>query len=130
MSTSVEARNEPVTSMQDHTPSVRADAADYRAWVALAANQPMQRETVDLGPLGPEDVEVVVEHCGLCHSDLSVLNNEWGGSPTAIDTMLDFAARHGITPQTEHFPMSSINQAFARLAAGQAHYRLVLDADF
>ena len=25
------------------------------------------------------------------------------GSPVAIETMLDFAARHKITPQTEHF---------------------------
>jgi alcohol/geraniol dehydrogenase (NADP+) len=48
------------------------------AWVAKAAKQPMVLETVDLGPLGPEDVEVAVEHCGVCHSDLSVLNNEWG----------------------------------------------------
>jgi alcohol/geraniol dehydrogenase (NADP+) len=48
------------------------------AWVAKAAKQPMVLETVDLGPLGAEDVEVAVEHCGLCHSDLSVLNNDWG----------------------------------------------------
>jgi uncharacterized zinc-type alcohol dehydrogenase-like protein len=52
------------------------------------------------------------------------------GSPVAIETMLDFAARHGISPQTEHFPMSKINDAFARLASGKAHYRIVLDADF
>jgi len=44
------------------------------AWIAKAANQPMVLETVDLGPLGAEDVEVLVEHCGLCHSDLYVLN--------------------------------------------------------
>ena len=50
------------------------------AWIAKAANQPMVLETVDLGPLGAEDVEVAVEHCGLCHSDLSVLNNDWGFS--------------------------------------------------
>jgi hypothetical protein len=25
-----------------------------------------------------EDVEIAVEHCGVCHSDLSVLDNEWG----------------------------------------------------
>lgn len=47
-----------------------------------------------------------------------------------IETMLDFAARHNIAPQTEHFPMSDINEAFARLEAGKAHYRIVLDADF
>jgi alcohol/geraniol dehydrogenase (NADP+) len=50
----------------------------YKAWVAKAAKQPMTLETVDLGPLGGEEVEVAVEHCGLCHSDVSVLNNEWG----------------------------------------------------
>ncbi len=51
---------------------------EYKAWVAKAAKQPMLLETVDFGPLGAEDVEVSVEYCGLCHSDLSVLNNEWG----------------------------------------------------
>lgn len=52
------------------------------------------------------------------------------GSPVTIATMLDFAARHQILPVTEHFPMSKINEAFARLEAGNAHYRIVLDADF
>lgn len=56
------------------------------------------------------------------------------GSPTGsrqdIDTMLEFAARHGIAPQTEHFPMSRINDALDHLRAGKARYRVVLDADF
>ncbi len=52
------------------------------------------------------------------------------GSPVDIATMLDFAARHAISPQTEHMPMSRINDAFERLEAGKARYRIVLDADF
>ena len=52
------------------------------------------------------------------------------GSPVAMETMLEFAARHNIAPQTEHFPMSQINAAFERLEAGKARYRIVLDADF
>jgi len=52
------------------------------------------------------------------------------GSPVAIETMLDFAVRHNVAPQTEHFPMSQINEAFARLESGMARYRIVLDADF
>jgi uncharacterized zinc-type alcohol dehydrogenase-like protein len=52
------------------------------------------------------------------------------GSPAATATMLDFAARHNVAPQTEHFPMSHINEAFARLQSGKARYRIVLDADF
>jgi alcohol/geraniol dehydrogenase (NADP+) len=52
------------------------------------------------------------------------------GPPVGIRTMLEFAARHNITPQTEHFPMSRINEAFERLEAGKARYRIVLDVDF
>jgi alcohol/geraniol dehydrogenase (NADP+) len=66
---------EPISQLQ----STRQNTT-HRAWVAGAAKQSMVLETVDLGSLGPEDVEVAVEHCGLCHSDISVLNNEWGFS--------------------------------------------------
>ena len=52
------------------------------------------------------------------------------GSRSAIDAMLDFAARHAIAPQTEHFPMSQVNTALDHLRAGKARYRIVLDADF
>jgi uncharacterized zinc-type alcohol dehydrogenase-like protein len=56
------------------------------------------------------------------------------GSPTgsrgAIDAMLDFAARHQVAPQTEHFPMSQVNAAMNHLRDGKARYRIVLDADF
>ena len=52
------------------------------------------------------------------------------GSPTMIAKMLEFAARHGIAPMVEHFPMSKVNDAIAHLATGKARYRVVLDADF
>jgi uncharacterized zinc-type alcohol dehydrogenase-like protein len=52
------------------------------------------------------------------------------GSPVAIEQMLEFAARHNIAPQTEHMPMSQINEALARLEAGKPRYRIVLDVDF
>ena len=52
------------------------------------------------------------------------------GSPTAMATMLDFAARHDILPTVEHFPMSQVNEAFEHLRSGKARYRIVLDADF
>jgi uncharacterized zinc-type alcohol dehydrogenase-like protein len=50
------------------------------AWVATAAKQKLVRQQIDLGALGDEEVEVRVEHCGLCHSDLSMLANDWGWS--------------------------------------------------
>ena len=52
------------------------------------------------------------------------------GSPVAIATMLDCAGRHDVAPQTEHFPMSQISEAVARLKSGKARDRAVLDADF
>jgi len=51
-----------------------------KAFAAKAPKQPLEPFDYDPGPLGSEEVEVAVEHCGLCHSDLSVLNNEWGFS--------------------------------------------------
>jgi uncharacterized zinc-type alcohol dehydrogenase-like protein len=59
-------------------PRAASNSATKKAWVAKASKQPMTLEVVDLGPFGTEDVEVAVEHCGLCHSDLSILNNDWG----------------------------------------------------
>ena len=50
------------------------------AGVATTAKSKLVRQQVELGPPGAEEAEVQVKHCGLCHSDLSVLNNEWGFS--------------------------------------------------
>ncbi len=80
MSTLTQSRNEPATVQSSRGFRI-GDAMNYQARIAKAAKQPMVLETVDLGPLGAEDVEVAVEHCGLCHSDLSVLNNDWGQVP-------------------------------------------------
>jgi alcohol/geraniol dehydrogenase (NADP+) len=51
------------------------------------------------------------------------------GSPATTATMLEFAARHGIAPTAEFFPMSKINDAFEHLKAGKARYRIVLEND-
>ena len=52
----------------------------FNAYAATAANGPLKPFSFDPGPLGPEEVEIKVSHCGLCHSDLSMLDNEWGMS--------------------------------------------------
>src|SRR5260370_6778170 len=51
-----------------------------KAWVASGAKSKFVQQEVDLGPLGNEEVEVAVDSCGVCHSDLSMLNNDWGFS--------------------------------------------------
>ena len=52
------------------------------------------------------------------------------GSPATTAQMLDFCARHAISPVTESFPMSKVNDALARLESGKARYRIVLKNDF
>lgn len=49
-----------------------------RAWAAHAAGGALEAYKFDAGSLGPEEVEIAVEYCGICHSDLSMLDNEWG----------------------------------------------------
>jgi uncharacterized zinc-type alcohol dehydrogenase-like protein len=49
------------------------------------------------------------------------------GAPAAVSAMLNFAARHGVAPQVEHFPLSRVNDAIEHLAAGKARYRVVID---
>ena len=47
---------------------------------AYAAHEPggeLQPFEYDPGSLGDEEVEINVEYCGICHSDLSMLDNEW-----------------------------------------------------
>jgi alcohol/geraniol dehydrogenase (NADP+) len=52
----------------------------FHAYAAPSAKAPLQPFSFDPGELGPEEVEIKVTHCGLCHSDLSMLDNEWGMS--------------------------------------------------
>lgn len=49
-----------------------------KAYAAKAPGAQLEPFEYDAGPLGDHDVEIDVEYCGICHSDLSMLNNEWG----------------------------------------------------
>ena len=49
-----------------------------KALAAAGAKQALQPFEYNPGPLGSEQVEIAVESCGICHSDLSMLDNEWG----------------------------------------------------
>ncbi len=49
-----------------------------RAYAAEAAGKELKPFGYELGPIGPFDVDVAVESCGICHSDLSMLQNDWG----------------------------------------------------
>lgn len=50
------------------------------AYAAMESKGKLEAFEYDPGPLAGDQVEIQVEHCGICHSDLSMLNNEWGMS--------------------------------------------------
>src|ERR1700761_4784305 len=54
--------------------------SDIKAYAALKPHTPLEPFSFDPGPLGSEEVEIQVPHCGICHSDLSMIDNEWGMS--------------------------------------------------
>ncbi|MBY0456607.1 MAG: alcohol dehydrogenase catalytic domain-containing protein, partial [Gemmataceae bacterium] len=49
-----------------------------RAFAAAQPKGPLAPFEYAPGQLGDEQVEIAVSHCGICHSDLSMLDNDWG----------------------------------------------------
>ena len=41
-----------------------------KAYAAKEPGSPLEPFEYDPGPLGADDVEIDVEHCGICHSDI------------------------------------------------------------
>ncbi|MGB5236116.1 MAG: NAD(P)-dependent alcohol dehydrogenase [Flavobacteriaceae bacterium] len=49
-----------------------------KAYAASEAGATLQPFSYELGPIGIEEVDIKVHYCGICHSDLSMVDNEWG----------------------------------------------------
>jgi uncharacterized zinc-type alcohol dehydrogenase-like protein len=45
-----------------------------------SAGAPFQRTTIERRELGERDVQIDVKYCGICHSDIHQVKDEWGGS--------------------------------------------------
>ncbi|REJ79570.1 MAG: NAD(P)-dependent alcohol dehydrogenase [Acidobacteria bacterium] len=48
-----------------------------KAYAAMEAGGELEPYEFDPGELGSEEVEIDVKYCGICHSDLSMRDNEW-----------------------------------------------------
>ncbi len=51
--------------------------ATVHAYAAREADGNLEPFEYELGPSGPEEVDITVESCGICHSDLSMLEDAW-----------------------------------------------------
>ena len=49
-----------------------------KAYAAFEPKSELRPFEYDPGPLKPNEVEIDVQYCGICHSDLSMIDNEWG----------------------------------------------------
>ena len=54
--------------------------AIIRAQAALAKGAALEDFSYEPEELGPSDVEIEISHCGLCHSDLHLIDDSWSRS--------------------------------------------------
>ena len=50
----------------------------FQAYAASEAKSELKLFEYEPGALASNEVQIKVETCGICHSDLSMLNNDWG----------------------------------------------------
>ena len=53
---------------------------NVKAYAAEAAEEDLKPYNIDRREPGPEDVEIEILFCGICHSDIHTARNEWGGT--------------------------------------------------
>ena len=78
-----------------------------RAFAASEVNAPLKPYEYELGSIGPDQVDIAVESCGICHSDLSMLENAWGL------TQFPFVPGHEVIGK-----VSSVGDRVSHLSAG------------
>jgi uncharacterized zinc-type alcohol dehydrogenase-like protein len=54
------------------------------AYAAFEAKGELKPFSYDPGALAPHEIEIDVQYCGICHSDLSVIDSEWGNTKYPI----------------------------------------------
>lgn len=53
---------------------------NVKAYAAQSADKPLSPFQFDRREPGDNDVEIKIQYCGVCHSDIHSARNEWGGS--------------------------------------------------
>lgn len=61
--------------------SVDLSASTVRAWAASSAGAAVGPMEIPRRAVGPNDVKLEILYCGICHSDIHMVDNDWGGAP-------------------------------------------------
>ncbi len=67
---------ELISGLSITSPAEELSMSTVRSWAALSAGNRFEPYQFNPGPLGVYDVDIAVEYCGICHSDLSILEND------------------------------------------------------
>ncbi|MCL6708252.1 NAD(P)-dependent alcohol dehydrogenase [Pseudomonas sp. R2.Fl] len=51
-----------------------------KAFGAYAADKPLEALSITRREVGPNDVQIAIAYCGVCHSDLHTVRSEWAGT--------------------------------------------------
>jgi uncharacterized zinc-type alcohol dehydrogenase-like protein len=85
---------------------------DARAYSAANATSPLASTTIPRRELTEHDIQTEILFCGICHSDLHSVRNEWSEfMPTEYRII----------------PIQKINKAYERLLRSDVKYRFSID---
>jgi len=71
--------SEGVRKGQKSTAARAATTYGAKAYAAASASSPLAGATIRRREPGPTDVQIEILFCGICHSDLHTVRNEWSG---------------------------------------------------
>ena len=60
------------------------NAHNTKAFGTEAATAPLKGMNIERRAAAPNDVEIEILYCGICHSDLHAIHNDWGGTTYPI----------------------------------------------
>jgi alcohol dehydrogenase (NADP+) len=69
--------HDSATPVESPTPSSTTTARPTRAYAATSATTDLQPFSIERRAVGPHDVHLQILYCGVCHSDLHQVRNEW-----------------------------------------------------
>lgn len=78
--------------------------ANTKAYAATAPDSGLAPYAIDRRELRADDVAIEIDYCGVCHSDLHTVENDWGGSKYPVIPGHEIVGRvTAVGPEVSHF---------------------------
>jgi uncharacterized zinc-type alcohol dehydrogenase-like protein len=89
------------------------------AYAANKAGARLRPVTYEPEPLGPGDVEVAITHCGICHSDVHLVDGDWGN---VFPCVPGHEIVGTVTAGAGHPPGTRVGIGWQRSSCGECEY--------